>query len=59
MGTCIASSEPCKKVMMGRPDYDDSITDGGTSQVPSTLPGDTTGWLQHGQDPADIEMRDR
>lgn len=45
--------------MMGRPDYDDSIADCGAGQVPSTMPGDTTGWLQHGQDPADVEMRDR
>lgn len=41
--------------MMGRPDYDDSITD----VESSTMPSDTTGWLQHGQDSAEIEMRER
>lgn len=40
--------------MMGRPDYDDSAgdyDDGGPSQV------DTTGWVQHGQDPDGVEFR--
>lgn len=39
---------------MGRPDYDDATADGDDG---STTQGDSTGWLQHGQDPGDIELR--
>lgn len=41
---------------MGRPDYDD-VTAGGNEE-PSATQCDTTGWLQHGQDPDDVEYRD-
>lgn len=39
---------------MGRPDYDDAIA-GGYEDAPSQ--GDTTGWLQHGQDSDGVEFR--
>jgi hypothetical protein len=42
---------------MGRPDYEDATTGG--NEQPSTTQGDTTGWLQHGQDPDDIVYRGR
>lgn len=40
---------------MGRPDFDDA-TAGGPYE-PDTTQTDTTGWLQHGQDPDDREYR--
>lgn len=41
---------------MGRPNYDDAVA-GGSDEEPANTQGDTTGWLQHGQDPDDIEFR--
>jgi len=40
---------------MGRPDYDDATAGG--SDEPSTTQGDTTGWLQHGEDQDGLELR--
>lgn len=44
---------------MGRPNYDDATADGNDQQEPLTTQGDTTGWLQHGQDADDIQTRAR
>lgn len=41
---------------MGRPNYEDSAA-GGDDQQPATTESDTTGWLQHGQDPESLERR--
>lgn len=39
---------------MGRPDYDDAIAGGNND---SSTSGDSTGWLQHGQDSDGVEFR--
>lgn len=40
---------------MGRPSYDDATAGG--SDESSTTQGDTTGWLQHGDDQDGVELR--
>jgi len=40
---------------MGRPSYDDTAAGG--SDEPSAPQGDTTGWLQHGEDQGGVERR--
>ncbi len=44
---------------MARPEYEDAAAGGGYDPEPSTTQGDTTGWLQHGQDPDSIQTRGR